>query len=212
MDNNHDVNLASIDTKFYNKTFKYLVNGFANACGMKDIEISPNSKKVIAFDDEGDEIYNISSDIKHKGLYTVAGVEGHYYNLSFHYSGMIRPGEDELLNKKERFLKFGLYLSKNKGEYDYSLLIYPEVLHYVIKFDKTNDAECTLDRVMIDTFIRSYDKVFTLISLFQIDPEELFETFKKHSSSLFVPGTVKYNRILNDEVNQVKERVLKKSK
>lgn len=38
-DNKFDVNLASMDSMFNNKTLRYRINGFAYACGMKNINV-----------------------------------------------------------------------------------------------------------------------------------------------------------------------------
>ena len=39
-DNNYNVNLADMDSIFNNKTLRYRINGFACACGMKDILVT----------------------------------------------------------------------------------------------------------------------------------------------------------------------------
>lgn len=47
METNYKENLAAIDSIFYNQTLKYCTNGFAEACGMHDLQNVINNVNVV---------------------------------------------------------------------------------------------------------------------------------------------------------------------
>lgn len=217
MENKSNVNLAAIDSAYYNETMRYRINGFAEACGMKDIEFVPNSCEAIKKDEEGREIYNITSEHINGSIVRFYNIIGHYYNLCFSFANVLRPGDQELLNKKNHYLKFIVLLDRFIDECEYKLTIHPYYFHYVIQFERINESRGITDNAMLNAHIRDIDKLFKIIKLYQANPPQFFELFCKNVSEKgLCPGNIVFNRMINNyqiyDIKDDNDKVFKKSK
>lgn len=205
------VNLAAIDSDYYNPTFKYRINGFAEACGIHDIDFVPDSCKAYKEDEDKNVIYDITSENDFKDGIKSYELTGIYHNLFFSFINLIRPGES-ISNKKEQNFKFIMILCKTYDETTYKLYICPEYFHYFIKIEKENKTKATKDEVKLKLHIRNMDKVFKIAKLFNANPEQFYEIFSKELSQKGLRhGNVIYNKIVNNYNVKEEEKVYSKT-
>ena len=213
METNYKENLAAIDSIFYNQTLKYRINGFAEACGMHDLQIVPDSHETHKEDEEGRVVYDITTSQSYKSAYLHYDLMGIYHDLCFVFGNIIRPGEKEVLDKKVYSLKYIMILEKHNPKNIYRLTLRPETFHYVLTFEVKDKEETKTNIMTLRANLKDIDKTFKLVKLFNANPEQLFDIFKESVSSRFLCTD---NRIVQNVINNVnvveKEKIFSKSK
>ena len=189
MENSNYVNLAGMNEVFDNKTFRYRINGFAYACGIKDISIVKNAGTL--FDTEGFNNLNVIKSDNAGYLIAVNKNEyptgktvtltGQYEDLNFTFTNYRVLNKDiSKIDRKILELPFSISLFKNIDKDTYHLEI--ETVNdmetkFTITKSRDHKNKILSSRVSFYANVLDFSKVLKLVKSFVYNPILAFNTY-----------------------------------
>ena len=203
-DNKFNVNLANMDKSFNNKTLRYRINGFAYACGMKDIPVTKLTaiEKIywldkgpyreieldsgVIFSTHGDKRtcegpnYFISVNKNEHGLFgKVILISGYYNDLSFAFTNYY---DNKNIDKKVVELPFAISLAILIDKDNYTLNI-DTVRGVETKFTISKYREfkkrTTSSTQTFYANVLDFSKILKLVKSFVYNPILFFDTYNE---------------------------------
>lgn len=182
----YDVNLSGMNEIFNNKTFRYRINGFAHACGMKNIGVLGNSG--VLFSAKGYNKY--VNDTNELGYFIAineddyvsckkVGISGHYEDLNFVFTNYYQK---EKLDKKIVDLPFYIFLTKKINDDTYDLVIKTDDgKRTQFKISKYRDLKdrTIYDHVIFYANVTDFSTILKLVKSFVFNPILVFNTYNE---------------------------------
>ena len=182
-DNNFDINLADMNDAFDNKTFRYRINGFAYACGMKDVVVNKDSGVVFntnGFDNlhsDNDQGYFISVNKNEYPIGKTITLSGKYNDLNFTF---INYYNKEKLDTKIRDLPFSIVLIKPIEMDTYRMEIETingmQTKFAIYKYQEFKDRTL-IDDVVFYANVMDFSKILKLVKSFVYNPKLVFNVY-----------------------------------
>lgn len=174
---NYNVNLADMNDIFDNKTLRYRINGFAYACGMKDINITGESDLLVGSRENNE--YFISVNKSNSLKFNMIKLSGNYGDLNFSF---VNYYNKEKLDKKIVNLPFSIKLIKVVDSYSYELNV-ETVEKYRTKFSIHRYCEFK-DRTLTDNIsfyanVLEFSEILKLTKAFIYNPKLVFNTYNE---------------------------------
>ena len=211
---NYKVNLAAIDKEYNNNAFRYHINGFADACGMTDIDnIIPNSGNVLKESDDKNFKYKYKYHIASRmdyheydsfyGVgYKILKLYGRYDYLKFSFVNSKHINHN--YNKENTYIRCIIKLEKEIGDYIYQLTILPasriNPLYKFIFVKVTKDYNDETE-ISFKKYCFSFDMILKLIKIYVSNPEFVYDKFKEKKDT---KKSKVLNEIINEEVPKIK--------
>jgi hypothetical protein len=173
--------LAKISQRFDNATMRYRINGFAEACGLDDLEIEPNKGESFK-----DGVYKIYTDEK---------VEQNPWNMTSELlcklygrseyvifdTAFARPNRLGLVDEVQNSPRFFISVDKIVDDGVYGLVIKPaDVLGtYNFTFNKKDIYNKIIDSFSIQTVVMDFEMVLRLIKSHVKNPQYVYEAYQE---------------------------------
>lgn len=206
---NYDVNLANISDIFDNKTFRYRINGFAQACGMEDMTIFKNSGLVFTtpkannYDiDENKHSYFISVNENSKVYGKSITLNGQYEDLFFTFINQC--GNKVKLDKKIIDVPFYISLEKKIDNDTYKFEIETvegmRTKFYMAKYTELK-GHTLHDDLCFYANVMDFSKILKLVKGFVYNPQLCFNTYSEmvHQQKIVFTNNMLDKMVMQDE-------------